>query len=437
MIVCKQNSRNLCCDIKCNICYEKSFAKHERSQFLSIKNKLKAHEIYYSSHQKIIIDCNICNHEFITIVKSITLENKWCPYCSHVKLCKEDNCIKCFNNSFASCNESKYFSIKNNEKPRNLFKYTIKKYLFYCDICVHEYISSIVNIYSKNEKKCPYCSHTKLCNNNCNFCFNNSFASHEKSIYWNTDNIIQPRNIFKYSSNKYKFNCDICYHIFELRPTDILNKQWCPYCASKRLCNDINCKSCYEKSFASNILSKYLYDDINPRDLFKYSNKKYNFKCEKCNNIFIMSCNSVSNKNEPRWCPFCKKKTEAKLYKWLLEQFKQYQIIYQINFNWCVSKKKYKMRYDFLITDIGLIIELDGLQHFIEVKHWNSVKYTHENDIYKMKLANDNGYSIIRIFQPDVYYDKNDWENKLTNCIKKYDEPTNIYISSIDCYKIF
>lgn len=55
-----------------------------------------------------------------------------------------------------------------------------------------------------------------------------------------------------------------------------------------------------------------------------------------------------------------------------------------------------------------------------------------------MKKANENGYCVIRIFQMDVYNDKNDWKEKLQKAINmKYEFPQNIYISSENHYDIY
>lgn len=68
--------------------------------------------------------------------------------------------------------------------------------------------------------------------------------------------------------------------------------------------------------------------------------------------------------------------------------------------------------------------------------NWDSPAKIQKNDKYKMKLANENGYSVIRIFQVDVWNDKNDWENNLNKAIKKYNNPTNIFIGkTYDQYK--
>lgn len=48
-----------------------------------------------------------------------------------------------------------------------------------------------------------------------------------------------------------------------------------------------------------------------------------------------------------------------------------------------------------------------------------------------MNLANKYDYSVIRIYQPDVFNNKNDWKNKLTEAIKKYKKVTNVFIGKI------
>ena len=51
-----------------------------------------------------------------------------------------------------------------------------------------------------------------------------------------------------------------------------------------------------------------------------------------------------------------------------------------------------------------------------------------------MKKANENGYSIIRILQNDVFSDKNNWENKLIDAIKTYENPMCIYLCANNEY---
>ena len=137
-----------------------------------------------------------------------------------------------YNKSFASQEKSKYWSDKNKEKPRNVFKSSGKKYWFNCDKCKHQFKSSPNKI--SNGRWCPYCGLNKLCDDNqCNICFNKSFASQEKSKYWSDKNKENPRKIPKGSHKKYWFNCDKCEHEFE-KVIDTVKCTWCPYCKNKK-----------------------------------------------------------------------------------------------------------------------------------------------------------------------------------------------------------
>ena len=57
-----------------------------------------------------------------------------------------------------------------------------------------------------------------------------------------------------------------------------------------------------------------------------------------------------------------------------------------------------------------------------------------------MKCANDNGYSMIRILQDDVWLDKYKWIEELQTSIEKIkleEKVQNIFLCKNDEYKIF
>lgn len=174
--------------------------------------------------------------------------------CNSKRLCDKEDCEICFNNSFASHEKSEFWSDKNIDNngnkisPRQVFKKSNKKYLFNCH-CGHELMITLNSIACKGSW-CVFCSHQKLCDkDDCETCFNNSFASNEKSKYWSNKNNIIPRKVFKSSGNKYVFNCH-CGHDFECGLNGIISKNsWCPYCSNppKQLCDKEDCESCFEK----------------------------------------------------------------------------------------------------------------------------------------------------------------------------------------------
>ena len=61
-------------------------------------------------------------------------------------------------------------------------------------------------------------------------------------------------------------------------------------------------------------------------------------------------------------------------------------------------------------------------------------------DKYKEDCANNNGYSIIRILQDDVYNDRFEWLNELDENIQKIindKKIQNIYICKMNEYNLF
>ena len=82
-----------------------------------------------------------------------------------------------------------------------------------------------------------------------------------------------------------------------------------------------------------------------------------------------------------------------------------------------------------------MIAELDGMQHFKNVSVWKNPELTRTTDVYKMKLAVENGITVLRILQEDVYYDRIDWQTILLDAIKVYDTPQIIYLSDESIYE--
>jgi hypothetical protein len=395
--------------------FEKSFASNWRSSYWSTKNIENPKDVYKYSNKKYWFMCTECNHHFEAIISNI-VNGQWCSYCKGDKLCESSECSFCFNKSVASCEKAKYWSVINNISPRFVLKGSNKTYFFECDKCTHTF-NLIVNKLSTENAWCPYCIN-KLCNDfDCKICYNNSFACHPKSKYWSNDNILMPRNVRTSSIKKYVFNCDKCNHSFSSSLNNIIKGTWCPYCCinSIKLCDNNNCIRCYEKSFASSELSKYwsANNKINPRNVFKKTDKKYIFNCDKCNLIFSKRLLSIAYGG---WCPYCKNKSEKKLYTWLLNQYNN--IIYQPKYDWCINTKTNRqLPFDFEYKNI--IIELDGPQHFKQISNWRTPEEQNELDKYKMDCAIKNNKHIIRILQTYIFNDEIRWKDILNATINE------------------
>jgi hypothetical protein len=210
----------------------------------------------------------------------------------------EDECITCFDRSFASSHRVQFWIIhlNNNISPRNVFKGSKEKYWFNCGKHVFKCALSSITY---DGAWCPYlCCGTKygkLCSSeNCIICYNASFMSSNKVQYWDytlNDNI-SPRNVYKSSSKKYWFNCGS--HKFEVTLANITNGQWCPYaCCCKitsKLCDSNECKVCLDASFESSEKKNYWVIELNngivPRNIPKSTDRKFWFNCG--NHLFQM-----------------------------------------------------------------------------------------------------------------------------------------------------
>jgi very-short-patch-repair endonuclease len=132
-----------------------------------------------------------------------------------------------------------------------------------------------------------------------------------------------------------------------------------------------------------------------------------------------------------RGCPNCLNKTEKKLFLWLKEH---HDVVSEFKAEWCVRESTGKnLRFDFLLKEFNIIIELDGGQHFKQVRNWLSPEKQIRVDVYKTQKANQNGFTVIRLLQTDVYRNSISWlEEMLKPHLHHYDEPTNIFITDKD-----
>jgi very-short-patch-repair endonuclease len=136
--------------------------------------------------------------------------------------------------------------------------------------------------------------------------YEKSFASHPKSQFWSSMNEGLPEDYALNSHKKFIFDCDKCNHNFkqDLNHINTWNR-WCPYCTNQKLCNNIDCNDCFNKSFASHPKSQFWSNKniVSSRDVYKNSNIQYLFNCFICKHHFKISPNKINQMD--RWCYFC------------------------------------------------------------------------------------------------------------------------------------
>ena len=131
-------------------------------------------------------------------------------------------------------------------------------------------------------------------------------------------------------------------------------------------------------------------------DTYNYS--KVIYKTVKDNVIIICKIHNEFEQtpdkhiNAKQGCPVCREsKGEAKISKFLIDNSIQFKRQFTITG---------KHKYDFYLTELNILIEYDGIQHFKAVKHWgglDKLKITQENDKIKNNLAKLHSIPLIRI----------------------------------------
>jgi len=172
------------------------------------------------------------------------------------------------------------------------------------------------------------------------------------------------------------------------------------------------CKKC-GIDFLTKTIEKFIkeankiHGDKYDYSLVKYINNKTNLKiiC-KIHGEFEQYPNT--HLSQKSGCPYCINKTEGKIKEFLLQN----NIIFESQYT--VNNKKF----DFLISN-KYILEIDGAQHFPNIKKQNPKIKTNRidilnNDIIKMKSIIKT-YSIVRLFQENIWDDNYDWKTLLLN----------------------
>lgn len=432
---CNRTSKSLC-TYKCGSCHNLSFASHPRAKNWSSKNKLSPRQVRLHSNQKFWFKCDVCFHTFESRPDNIVKNDSWCPYCSKSvkKLCNDEKCDHCFYRSAACLPHAECWSIENTKTARQVSKNSHTKYSYDCSECKHKFMISPLHV--AYNQWCGYCNGHALCDDQkCEFCYEASLASHPYAKYWSKRNKLTPRQVRKNSNEKFWFECPTCSHEFEaILCNVVINGSRCPYCCfpTRALCKDEKCKHCDNNSMASSHRAEQWSSSnkLRPRDVFKNSHAKQAFDCEVCKHRFVASPNAITTGGT--WCPLCKKKTEKKMYEWLIAKLPNFTIEREKKFDWCKNEETNRhLPFDFYIKELNLIIEVDGPQHFRQVLNWESPEEIQKRDRYKKQCLVCNGVSIIRVLQEDVFNDVNQWEEHLSSTLDPPYPYENSHIYSI------
>ena len=304
--------KKLICKKKCGRCFQRSYAfqmfMEEGHKWDYSKNKgVNPRNVNNHSDEKYHFICRNCKHPLYLSLKSAK-KNK-CSHCNNNVICNDYGCEDCFHKSYAfqivTEKGNKWDYTKNNGVNPRSVKNTLQKqkYHFICRICNHPITTTPLQA---SLSSCIYCNSGELCErDDCDICFEKSYASAPIGSLVSCDKHITPRQIKKCGSKngEYLFRCTKCKHAFETRPESAVLGR-CIYCSKRKLCGDINCEFCLQKSFGSleqPILDQWI-DVLNPRDVNRKDKIFIDFHCNKCNTPFKVKAYYL---NLGRWCPNC------------------------------------------------------------------------------------------------------------------------------------
>lgn len=443
----------ICKDPDCKFCFKHSFASCDKAIFWhptknidtdenGNENKVFPYEILLKDKKKRWFKCKVCPHDFEMLPTHIVVMMCWCPYCAKPsrKLCNDINCEFCFLRSCAT-NEKMVATWSDDNgkiKPHMVMISSNKPRYFDCKLCPHTF--EVTPGHVTNMKSwCPYCAKKKLCGDlSCDMCNTNSCASITRIVEaWSSKNKNQPHEVAGGSHDIIYLDCKKCLHIFKKTP-HILNgkkkkKEWCPYCSKWAICKKEECELCLPRTCAAHVKMLTCWDVTNkkqPYEISLNSTLKMKFKCTDCLKKFILPPCYVNGSG--MWCPHCRNTTEKRLLKWLKAKFPNLVITFQFRADWCKNSKTNRhLPLDFYIEEFNLVIELDGMQHFYYVKLYNNCPIkTLQNDLYKTRMCTENGCTIIRLLQTDVWYDKNNWEARIIDALHKYSKPQVVLLDN-------
>lgn len=209
---------------------------------------------------------------------------------------------------------------------------------------------------------------------------------------------------YKNNKTKVRIFCKKCNKIFEQIPIDhIINGSGCPKCGGTQ---KLSIKEFIEKA---NNTHGNLYDYSNV--IYKDHQTKVNIICKKHNKSFTQTPNSHLGGSG---CPYC---MDSKGEKKIMEILDKIGLNYITQKTFPDCKYKQKLHFDFYLTELNILIEYDGIQHFKPVEIFGgekTLKETKIRDKIKNNYCKDNNIQLYRI-----RYDEN-IEERLNIILKEY-----------------
>lgn len=247
------------------------------------------------------------------------------------------------------------------------------------------------------------------------FNVSNAFTSYNISVWLNKNkseiHYIDGEYIGAYDKTLY-FECDRCGDKFYSSWNYISNKKRynCPICGGKIAGKYNNLKVTRPKLIME---WNFIKNKMPPESFLPNSHEYASWICLKCGHKWDATIKSRAIKNGSG-CPKC---DESKGEKIISDFLNCNNIKYLQEF--VIPKCKYKrvLPFDFCLTDYGILIEYDGIIHFIDkFNNPEEFELTKLRDSIKTQFCIDNNITLIRI----PYWDFNNIESILESELSQY-----------------
>jgi very-short-patch-repair endonuclease len=471
------NKRRCPSDVECEFCYKNSFASHDRATYWSTKNTTTPRDWALSCNKKFWFTCDN-NHTFEMVLNNISSANKWCKQCGYVAatqkqrfplekflkeaeekhgkkylykieeyvntetkltiICPEHGAYKqtpynhLRSEGCSECGRIKAVSTRTTSKEELLIKFREihgDKYSY--DLEIYENLKSNITIICPDHGAFEQQVIVHLMGCGCTPCGRLSQIENWKGSYKGESiKRLTPEEYITRAKvvheDKYSYEKTVYLRAHEKviitcrTHGDFLQDPW-------NHLSGTGCKRCTAIYNTEDFIKKA---SVLHSELYDYS--KVDYKTSHTNVIIGCStCGFFEQRPNVHLrgagCPTCVNKTQQKLLLWLK---KYYDVIPEFKSDWCIRKETGRqLRFDFLIKELNIIIELDGGQHFKQVSNWRSPEEQINLDVYKMQKAHNNGYTVIRLLQDDVYRNTNTWlDEQLKPELHMYEEPTYMFI---------
>lgn len=167
-----------------------------------------------------------------------------------------------------------------------------------------------------------------------------------------------------------------------------LYKSGCPVCTNRVIVRGIN-----DLWTTHPHIAKLLTNQNEGYEIVAGTHQKKSFTCPNCGKSNTQIVNNVTKRNHIS-CPSCDDNisTPNKIMYHLLSQI-NIEFETEKTFDWGLNKDGNKVKYDFFVENKNLIVEMNGLQHYLRPFHEDgrTLEEEQENDLLKRELALSNG----------------------------------------------